>query len=1494
MVVKDFHPAVAAWFTRQFTHATDVQRQAWPAIRRQGHTLIAAPTGSGKTLAAFLAAIDDLIREGLSHPLPDETRVLYVSPLKALSNDIHKNLEEPLAGIRDELLMQGLADVAIRAQVRTGDTPQSERERMRRQPPHILVTTPESLYILLSSDSGRRMLKTVHSVIVDEIHALAGNKRGAHLTLSLERLGALCREHRGRAPVRIGLSATQKPIGDMAHFLIGASDELCTIIDTGHVRDRDLAIEVPGSPLEAVMANEVWTEIYDRLEQLINAHRTTLIFVNTRRLAERAARFLAERIGEQFVTAHHGSLSREHRLDAEQRLKAGKLRALVATASLELGIDIGDIDLVCQLGSPRAIAAFLQRVGRAGHAVGAVSKGRLFPLSQDDLVECAALLDAVRREELDRISIPRQPLDVLAQQIVAEVASREWDEGALYDNMRRAWPYSDLSRDEFIAVVRMLADGFATRRGRRGAYLHRDAVNGVLRGRRGARLVAVTNGGAIPDQFDYDVILQPEGLFIGSLNEDFAFESLPGDIFQLGNTSYRILKIEQGRVYVEDARGQPPNLPFWLGEAPGRSDELSNAVSRLRENVSEKLRDGMEATCAWLRDDLHLPPAAAQQLSEYLAAAHAALGVMPTQHTVVLERFFDETGDMHLVIHAPFGARLNRAWGLALRKRFCRKFNFELQAAALEDSIVLSLGPTHSFPLTEVADYLKADTVRDVLIQAVLAAPVFETRWRWNANIALAVLRNRNGKRVPAQWQRSAAQDLVAVVFPDQLACVENLAGDREVPDHPLVKQTLHDCLYEAMDIEGLERVLRGVEQGGVKVIARDLAAPSPLAQAILTAKPYAFLDDAPAEERRTLAVQQRRFLAPQDAAELGRLDAMAIAQVRAEAWPEARTPDELHDALNVLGFLTAQEGEHEAAVPEWPTLLQSLMMQCRATVLSTPQGIKLWVAAERLAEMRALFPDAARTPPLSPLSESGTWTMEDALREMLRSRLEGLGPVTAAQLAAPLGMEIPRVNAALAALEQEGYALQGQFTGTLQEVTEGQTKSTEFSGPLAPNRLRPPRYALPGGTGESLLPSAVKIEWCERGLLARIHRYTVQQLRRDIEAVSPADFMRFLLRWQHLGESRVEGQEALASVLLQLEGYPLPAAAWEKDILPARVEMYLPHMLDALCGAGRFTWLRLTPPSNRSPSGVIRDKPGGDGRKAGPVRMTPIAILPRHAVANWRQGDNAPTIEGGGDALSAPARRLMELLQQHGASFFFDLVQDSGLLRTQVEAALGELTAWGLITADSFAGLRALITPAQRRAGFGRHSRQRNGGVGIDEVGRWELLRRAGLPAEKKSERAEYVAKVLLRRYGVVFRKLLERESNLPPWRELLYMYRRLEARGEVRGGRFVQGFSGEQFALPEAVGTLRDTRKRPVQDEYIALCAADPLNLAGILTPGMRVPALATNRILFRDGVPAAALIAGEVEPLQALSTEERWQMRERLLGKIPAALPTKKMAL
>ena len=1425
MSLAVFHPAVAHWFGGHFDAPSEIQVQAWPAISAGRNTLIAAPTGSGKTLAAFLAAIDRLIREGLEAPLPDETQVLYVSPLKALSNDIHRNLELPLNGIRDALLESGLRDVPIRAQVRTGDTSTAERAAMKRNPPHILVTTPESLYLLLTSDSGRAMLSTVRSVIVDEIHALAGNKRGAHLTLSLERLARLT----PKPPVRIGLSATQKPLEAMAHYLTGARDRDCILIDPGHTRERDLRLEVTGSPLEAVMAGEVWGEIYDRLEQLIDEHRTTLIFVNTRRLAERAAAALAERLGEDAVTAHHGSLAREHRLEAEQRLKQGRLRALVATASLELGIDIGEIDLVCQLGSPHGIATLLQRVGRSGHRLGALPKGRLFPLSRDDLVECAALLAAVRRGELDRIPIPVYPLDVLAQQIVAEVASRDWGEAELYEVFRGAWPYRDLGREQFDAVVKMLGEGFHTRRGRRGAYLHRDAVHGMLRARRGARLTALTNGGAIPDQFDYDVILQPEGFFIGTLNEDFAFESLAGDIFQLGNTSYRMLKIEQGRVYAEDAHGQPPNIPFWFGEAPGRSDELSEAVSRLRAALDARLEQGLEAARRYVTEELELPLAAGEQLVDYLAAARAALGVLPTQQRIVFERFFDETGDQHLVIHSPHGSRINRAWGLALRKRFCRRFNFELQAAAGEDSIVISLGPTHSFPLEEPAHYLNAATVEAVLVQALLAAPMFPTRWRWVATTALAVPRNRAGRRVPAPFQRNDAEDLIAVIFPEQLACAENIAGDRAVPEHPLVEQTLSDCLHELMDIDGLKRLLTDIAQGRIEIIGRELATPSLLAQEILNARPYAFLDDAPAEERRTLAVQQRRFMDPASAADIGRLDPAAIARVQREAWPEAQTPDELHDALVVLGFLSAAEGErgplsqrHDSLAHDWPELLAVLQRDRRATVLITADGGRLWVAAERLQALQQLCPGARLELPIAAIATAEGGDPETALREIIRSRLEGLGPVSPARLAAPPGLSPAAVERALVALQQEGFVIQGCFT--------------------------------PGTTTE---------EWCERGLLARIHRYTLKQLRSEIEPVSPADFMRFLFHWQGLDDPG-EGEGGLTRTLDQLEGLSLPAACWEDDALPARVQPYVRAELDGLCGAGRLVWLRLPVPA-----------PGKEAKRRAPaVRTTPIAFIARAHLAHWRAF--TPLLPAVGLPLSGVARKVHDGLHAWGASFFDELLAETGLLKSQLEEALGELAAWGLVTCDSFRGLRELILPQrlQRR----RHAPAER----LAAAGRWSLLRPAAVGEADALNHAEHIARVLLRRYGVVFRRLLERESGLPSWRELLYAYRRLEARGELRGGRFVQGFPGEQYALPAAVSALREIRSRERSGDLVALSAADPLNLTGIITPGRRIAPQPGHRLLYRDGVPVAVGASREVTLLETIDPREEWHIRNALRRK------------
>jgi ATP-dependent Lhr-like helicase len=1446
VAVELLHPAVQDWFLQSIGQPTDPQKLAWPAIRQHKNTLIAAPTGTGKTLAAFMSSIDELVIEGLEHDLPDETRVLYVSPLKALSNDIQKNLQSPISGIRDSLLEHGLPDVEIRAWVRTGDTPQSERQKMRKKPPHIVVTTPESLFILLTSESGREMLATVHTVIIDEIHALAGNKRGAHLMLSLERLSALCI----KPPVRIGISATQKPIETMAKYLCG-EEEFCNIIDTGHVRQRDLEIEVPDSPLEAVMANEVWAEIYQRLEEQVTQHSTTLIFVNTRRLAERAAHHLAERLGDDAVTAHHGSLSREHRLNAETRLKQGQLKALVATASLELGIDIGDIDLVCQIGSPRSIATFLQRVGRAGHSIGAVPKGRLFPLTRDDLVECTAILDAIQHDELDHIVMQPHPLDVLAQQIIAEVANREWDKSELYNTFKQAWIYRDLTQANFDAIIKMLADGYSTRRGRRGAYLHYDAVNQRLRARRGARLVALTNGGAIPDQFNYDVILQPEGYLIGNLNEDFAFESLPGDIFQLGNTPYRFLKIEQGKVFVEDAKGQPPNIPFWFGDAPGRTEELSDALSRLRLDCEKHLEQGIANTCQWFIEQYALSSGAALQLTEYLAAGKAALGCLPSKKTIVFERFFDETGDMHFVIHSPFGARINRAWGLALRKRFCRKFNFELQAAATDNNIVLSLGPTHSFPLEEVVNYLKAGNVREILIQALLDSPMFETRWRWNSNISLAVPRNRNGKRVPAQFQRNDAEDLIAVIFPDQLACLENIAGNREIPQHPLVEQTLSDCLNDTMDINALEQLLEQLHGGEIKLVCCNLTTPSPLAQEVINANPYAFLDDAPAEERRTLAIQQRRHIDPASAAELGTLDPAAIRRVKSEAWPDPVIADELHDAMVLMAFMTEAEAtagpvqnddKTDLVSSDWSHLFESLIEQQRVTLLTLPHGVKVWVSAERLALFMHLYPDASGTPEINSLPAEIDLTDEQTgsqkvLTEIIRSRLESLGPVTAESLAKPLALTGTQIDQCLLALEQEGFVIRGQFSQQQQ------------------------------------------VEWCERRLLARIHRYTVKRLRSEIEAVSPADFMRFLFSWQRVTD-RGEGIEALSDIIDQLEGFAIPAKLWEQSILPARLDTYMTSWLDTLCITGRINWLRKTLSDSKTNN---KDKT----RASTTVSNTPICLINRQFVQVWKQFYKEKN--GQSNKLSASAIKIKQQLERHGASFFEDLLHSTGLLRTQLESGLAELVNQSLITSDSFAGLRALLLPASKKSSSRQKSRLKRAlSSGFENAGRWSLLK---TPVQTNQTNnvlhsdsywidIEYIANSLLKRYGVIFRKLLERESALPPWRDLLYVLRRMEARGEIRGGRFVDGFSGEQFALPEAVKLIRQVKKEETNEDLVAISASDPLNLTGLITPGQKIHAKTTNRILYRNGIPVAVSLAGKINYLEQFDARTQWEIQNKLV--------------
>ena len=1562
-VIDKFHPLVRDWFRARFGRPTPPQAAGWKEIARGRDTLIAAPTGSGKTLAAFLWSIDQLVTH--AEEAHDHTRVVYVSPLKALGNDIQKNLQEPLAEITRAGRRERLPLPDIRTAVRSGDTPAAERQRMISRPPHILITTPESLYILLTAERSRQILKRAHTVIVDEIHAVAGDKRGAHLALSLERLDALA----GQPLQRIGLSATQKPMDDIARLLVGSRKlgrgdaPRCAIVDVGHKRELDLSIDVPDQELGPITSHALWAEVYDRITKQIQTHRTTLVFVHTRRLVERVAHQLTDRLGEGKVLAHHGSLSRKTRLEAEQKLKAAEVPVVVATASLELGIDIGHVELVCHVGAPRSIAALLQRVGRSGHWLGATPKGILYPLTRDDLIQCAAAVYAVRRGELDRIDLVRRPLDVLAQQMTATVASltpvrkpgetlpllpdpkpppgiREED---LWELVRSAYPFRDLPRRDFEQVLHMLCEGVAPSRGRRGAHLHRHRVNGMLRARRGARLVSMTNGGAIPDTADYDVVESPTETFVGKVNEDFAIESLAGDIFLLGNTSWRIRRVASGKVWVEDAHGAPPTLPFWLGESPGRSRELSRAVSAVRENVARRAGDGEEAR-RWLREETGVGRAGADQVAAYVGETLAALGCVPSVDRVVAERFFDESGGMQLVLHTPFGGRINRAWGLALRKRFCVNFDFELQAAATDDGIVISLTDRHSFPLDTVFSYLRPATVEQDLTQAALATPMFTNRWRWNASRALAVERFSRGRKVPMMIQRMRAEDLLGAVFPDQVMCQDNRGGPVSLPDHPLTRETMENCLREAMDVDGLKETLVLLEQGKIETAAVETPAPSPMAHEILNANPYAFLDDAPLEERRARAVALRRT-DPDLAQGIGALSPEALAEVKGQAWPDIRDADELHDLLLGVVLLPVREAE------AWQRFAAELMEAGRAAVarpagenpqvndkvqtdgvgraaaaqpasendgascpgmrprtsastVARPAGegrggfhsgkapSSLWtapgaqragegggafyVAAERLAEARAVLGELRMEPAIAvpgaedsaaetsgedslrrTLQDDGTPTRgttttdsgEDALRRTLQGWMEILGPVTADGLAARLGLAAEAVGRGLTALEVSGAVMQGRFSP-------------------GPDPDRP-------------------VEWCERRLLARIHRLTLGQLRREIHPVSAADFIRFLLRWQHVQPgSQLHGRDGIHQVVRQLQGMELPAPAWEQHVLPARVADYDPAELEHLCLAGVVAWGRLRRDTGAPEDDAaklwdtapqpIHPGPGpvplqedaarlwdaapqpfgpasGRTRRTAPTRSAPLAFVIREDLPNFLDPDSLPWREVRG--LSAAARDVAAYLEAHGASFLADIARGAGRLTVRTERALWELVTRGQVTGDGIAGLRLLLTPDLKR----KHHGRKGAAAQAMPVGRWSLWRNEAPRAPDAAP--ETLARQLLQRYGVVFRELLTRETRCPPWRLLLQSYRRLEARGEIRGGRFVSGFVGEQYALPDAVEAMREVRRLAPDEEPVTVSCTDPLNLVGILTPGPRVPLHSRQVIAYRNGAPAAIGPLGNV---------------------------------
>ena len=1439
-----FHPLIREWFQSRFGEPTEAQRLGWPHIAAGKHTLIAAPTGSGKTLAAFLACIDQLLRHAVAGELKGETQVLYISPLKALGNDIHRNLEIPLGEITELANSAGHELTPIRAMVRTGDTPASQRQAMVKKPPHILVTTPESLFLLLTSSKGRDVLRSVRTVIVDEIHALARDKRGTHLSLSLARLDQLC-EHK---PVRIGLSATQSPMEEIARFLVGSGNvdadtnqPACEIINIGHLRDLDLGIEVPPTELSAVCSKETWEEIYAQLAELVLSHRSTLIFVNTRRLSERVAHHLAQTLGADAVASHHGSLSRETRLSAEERLKSGQLKAIVATASLEMGIDVGYIDLVCQIGSARSIATLLQRIGRSGHSLGAIPKGRLFPLTRDELMECLALVRAVRGGRLDKIEIPHAPLDILAQQIIASVACEDWQEDELFALVRKAWPYRDLERQDFDEIVRVLSEGMAPAV-RNGAYLHRDAINGRLRARRGARLAALNNGGAIPETGDFRVVVEGEGAYVGTVNEDFALESLSGDVFLLGGTSWRIRHVRGSEVTVVDAHGDPATIPFWLGEAPGRTWELSTEVSELRDELAAKIEFGQEGAVGWLHDNYGAHPWAARQAVLYVAAQTAAVGMLPTQDHILFERFFDDSGGMQLVIHAPLGTRVNRAWGLALRKRFCRSFDFELQASAVDDGVVLSLGPQHSFPIESMFKMISTENAEYLLRQALLAAPIFQTRWRWAITRALAVLRQRSGKRVPPQMQRFRSDDLLAAVFPAQTGCFENHHGDTPIPDHPMVRQTVKDCLHEAMDLPRWLDVLGKIERGEIKLTACETREASPFSHEILNANPYAFLDDAPLEERRTRAVATRRRLSIEDASDLGRLDPAAIEHVRTEAWPIVRDADELHEALLNLGMLLASEGQ------PWKHWFAELVSAGRAAMVHRSGLDDLWIAAERWPVIRAVYPDAAAQPAVClPATLDRTWESAEARVALVRGRMESAGPINAEQLAALTGLTVSSVTASLEALEGEGAILRGHYTATQAERNGN---------------------------------AAVPLEWCDRRLLSRIHRLTLDGLRRQIQPVSPTDYIRFLAEHQRLlPKLQMGDQPGVRAAVGQLQGMELAAGVWESRILPARVDGYELVLLDALATSGELVWGRFSPPQATE-----------DGRPSavGLTRAAPISLALREDLP-WLL---PPAQEQSQRALRSGAAAVLEAITTRGALFFSELQTQTGLLPSQLEDSLGELIAQGKVTADGYGAIRyfvsrgkgkgrkrriALAQPLSHR-GRARRISRRAGQMSPASSGRWSLFPGA-VPPLPHEERLERWAWQLLQRWGVLFRDLMVRETLAPRWSQLLPMLRRMEARGEIRGGRFVAGVAGEQYALPDSIEALRRVREEPVTGEVLVLSAADPLNLAGIITDEPRVAMKHTATIALRDGRLLGAQQSGEVQFYDQASAELAADLSRRL---------------
>lgn len=1382
MPLSTFHPVVRAWFEERFGQPSPPQAQGWPVIARGENALILAPTGSGKTLAAFLKCLDQLYQDGVGQH--EGVQVLYISPLKALNNDIQRNLAVPLQGIEAKAREMGVALPRLTTAVRTGDTSQQARNAMVKRPPHILITTPESLYLMLTSQA-RRILRTVRHVIVDEIHAMCSTKRGVHLSLSLERLEALT----DRSPVRIGLSATQRPLDEIARYLGGVGREV-SIIDTGVRKQLDLRVEVPLEDMRALPDNTMWAAIHPRLLELISEHRSTLVFVNYRGLAERLAGRLNALAGREIAKVHHGSMSREAREIVEAELKEGRLPCLVATSSMELGIDVGAIDLVVQVESPKSVAAGLQRVGRAGHVIGAASKGRLLPKFRGDLLETACIVREMLAGQVEETRVPTGALDVLAQHVTAMAAVDDWQAADLLALVRRSYCYRDLTERQLNAVLEMLSGRYPSEEFRElRPRIVWEKETGVIRAREGARTLAVLSGGTIPDRGYYGVYIHGTTVKLGEMDEEFVYESRVGDVFLLGTNTWRITAIEHDRITVEDAFGATPRMPFWKGDGVGRPYGMGLKLGAFVRDLCGRLgapalEEALQAECA-------LDERAASNLVSYLQEQQEATGAVPNDRLIVAEYFWDEIGDRRLMIHSPFGGRVHLAWMMVLKQRIRQLLGIEAEMMQTDDGILVRLPGADSVPPVEQLLRVDPNQAEEFIVDEVGNTPLFGAFFRMNAGRSLVLPRPRPGQRRPFWLQRLKAADLLQVA--------------RRYDSFPVVLETYREVMRNVLDMDGLREVLTGLQSGEIGLHTVETEAPSPFASTLMMGfiAQHMYEGEAPKAERRGALLNLNRdllreILGAEQLREL--LDLRAIEAVHArlqrlaENW-RPRNPDEAEDLLRWVGDLSAAELAERAVDPAW---LETLERERRAMLVKV-NGEARWIAADD----RAMYADL-------------TGYAGAVIRRFARNR----APFRPEELVARYGFEPETVLRYLAVLQAEGILAAGEYT-----------------------------------------PGAVGREYCDTEVLRQIHRQTLSVLRREVEPIDGAAFARFLLAWQGVGAAKPAVRNngvphALRRALTLLQGVPLPAESWERDMLPARVPGYQGAWLDQLCAMGELHWAAL---------------PGGKLAFYLPEQISAFA---------GRFLAELPD-------LTPEQVKVKAALQAAGADFLGGVARMASLTPPQALEALWALAWAGLATNDTFAPVRQTMRAGKAAARRGRPVPLQGG------TGRWSLTSRL-LSHTGSDSPAESYTSILLERYGVVARELVQAEESPVSWPEVLAVLKRRELKGQVRQGYFVKDLSGAQFALPEAVERLRAARDS-ADGTMRLLAACDPANPYGSVLPtpdGARLARLPSTYLVLEDGRPVLAVegFGKRLIPLEPLEGERLREALGAVRGLLAAPAPAR----